>query len=99
MTDLETTIDDRVFKAIAHPLRQRLLHRLGKGVASPRQLAAELGEPLNSVSYHIKILKKYGAIELVENKQVRSVIEHFYRATTRPWIEEEHWTLLPLATR
>ncbi len=98
-TNAETTVDERLIKAIAHPLRQRLLHRLSKGVASPSDLAAELDEPLNSVSYHIKVLEKYGAIELADTRQVRSVIEHFYRATMRPLIEEEHWSRLPVATR
>lgn len=43
-------------KALAHPLRVRILEtieRLG-GVASPNQIASELGEPLGNVSYHIK---------------------------------------------
>ncbi len=97
-TDLRA-IDERVIKAIAHPLRQRILQRLSEGVASPSELAAEFGEPLNTVSYHVKVLEKHGAIELAETRQVRSVIEHFYRAKMRPVIDEEHWSRLPLATR
>jgi DNA-binding transcriptional ArsR family regulator len=97
-TDLRA-IDERLIKVIAHPLRQRILQRLSEGVASPSGLAEEFGEPLNTVSYHVKVLEKHGAIELAETRQVRSVIEHFYRANRRPVIDEEHWSRLPLATR
>src|SRR5947209_18981224 len=98
-TDVQRTIDDRIIKAVAHPLRQRILHALNQGVASPNQLAQQLGERLPNVSYHIKILEKYGAIELVDTAPVRGALEHFYRATARPFVDDEHWAQLPVATR
>jgi DNA-binding transcriptional ArsR family regulator len=95
----ELTIDDRIIKAVAHPLRQQILHALNTGVASPAQLADQLGERLNNVSYHVKILEKYGAVELVSTAPVRGALEHFYRATARPFIDDDHWAQIPLATR
>jgi DNA-binding transcriptional ArsR family regulator len=67
-------------KALAHPLRARLFHRLAEGVASPNELSRELGEPLGNVSYHVKTLRELGCIELVEQVPRRGALEHYYRA-------------------
>lgn len=75
--------DQRLFKALGHPLRQRILAALNERDASPSQLADRLGEPLGNVSYHVKILEQNGAAELVETQAVRGAVEHFYRATAR----------------
>lgn len=93
------TFDERIVKSLGHPLRQRILHVLSEGVASPNQIAQRLEEPLGNVSYHVKILLENDAIELVETRPVRGAIEHFYRGTMRPFLDDEHWARLPLATR
>jgi DNA-binding transcriptional ArsR family regulator len=67
-------------KALAHPLRARLFHRLAEGVASPNELSRELGEPLGNVSYHVKALRELGCVELVEQVPRRGALEHYYRA-------------------
>ena len=92
-------VDVRVIKALGHPLRQRILQSLNREVASPSELASKLGEPLGNVSYHVKILEGCEAIELVRTAPVRGALEHFYRATMRARLEEEHWTLLPESIR
>lgn len=93
------TVDERIVKSLGHPLRQRILHVLSEGVASPNQIAQRLGEPLGNVSYHVKILLENDAIELVETRPVRGAIEHFYRGTMRPFLDDAQWAQLPLATR
>jgi DNA-binding transcriptional ArsR family regulator len=95
----QVAVEPRLIKALGHPLRQRVLHALNEGVASPSELSKQLGEPLGNVSYHVKILAECEAIELVKTAPVRGAVEHFYRATTRPYFSDEHWTDLPLATR
>ncbi len=92
-------VDVRVIKALGHPLRQRILQSLNREVASPSELAAKLEEPLGNVSYHVKILEGCDAIELVRTAPVRGALEHFYRATMRARLEEEHWTALPESIR
>lgn len=81
----EATIDRRLMKALGHPLRVRALEVLNERVASPSELARELGEPLGNVAYHVKILEENEAIELVRTAPVRGALEHFYRAKVRPW--------------
>jgi DNA-binding transcriptional ArsR family regulator len=67
---------------VAHPLRCRLLAILADRVASPNEIARELGMPVGDVSYHVRTLREAGAIELVEERPVRGSTEHFYRATS-----------------
>lgn len=98
-SEQEDTIDVRVLKALGHPLRQRVLQALNEEVSSPNQVSRKLNEPLSNVSYHVKILESCDAIELVKTEPARGALEHFYRATMRPRLEEEHWRLLPESVR
>lgn len=51
-------------RAMAHPLRLELMERMGRrGTARAADLAADLGIPANSVSYHLRILARGGVIE------------------------------------
>jgi hypothetical protein len=68
-------------------------------VASPSDLAAELGEPIGNVSYHTRILARLGCVELVKTKQVRGAVEHYYRAVVRPVFSDEDWAELPKSIR
>ena len=64
-------------KAFAHPLRLEILRELGSR-ASPTELARQLGAPLGSVSYHVRVLADLGALELVDQAPRRGAIEHYY---------------------
>src|SRR3954463_13813612 len=90
------TSEARIAKALAHPLRARILQRLGERVASPGDLALELGAPLGVVSYHVRMLRDYDCVELVRTEPRRGALQHFYRATARPTLEDDQWrTLTP----
>lgn len=91
--------DERLFKALSHPLRQRILVKLNERSASPSELADALGEKIGNVAYHVRTLLALETIELVETKPVRGTVEHFYRATARPFLDDEHWARLPLSVR
>lgn len=86
------TVDVRLAKALSHPLRQRLLVALvDDRVASPSDLADELGERLGDVSYHTKQLHQAGLLELVRTERRRGAIKHFYTANLRFHFEDEEW--------
>src|SRR3954454_6503354 len=93
------TSEARIAKALAHPLRARILQRLGERVASPGDLAVELGAPLGVVSYHVRMLRDYDCVELVRTEPVRGALQHFYRATARPNLDEAQWRTLPTTLR
>lgn len=64
MTDRYVDADPRILRAIAHPLRASLLYELyARGSATATTLAEAVGEPVNSVSFHLRQLAKYGLIE------------------------------------
>lgn len=87
--------DPDIAKALAHPLRMRLLTLLEEGTASPTELASVTGASLPRVSYHVRRLAAAGLIELVRTQQRRGAVEHYYAAVTPPEISEEAWAPLP----
>jgi len=92
-------ITQQLAKALAHPLRVRILTSLHKGVSSPNQLSQELGEPLGNVSYHVKTLLEYDCVELVKTEPRRGAVEHFYRATERAFFSAGDWEKIPASAR
>lgn len=77
---------------IRNPFRRRLLRIYVESgdTLSPKELTDLTKRPhLLNVSYHVRVLAQYGAVELVETRPVRGSIEHFYRAASLvddvPW--------------
>ena len=101
MPDLHSRfVDERLAKALSHPLRPRILEQLTeRGSASPSELADALGQPLGNVSYHVRILRELECVELVRTEPRRGALEHFYRATAHPWLDDEQWAGLPTGFR
>jgi DNA-binding transcriptional ArsR family regulator len=69
---------------VAHPLRCRCLAILADRVASPAEIARQLGLEVSNVGYHVNALAEAGLIEEVGQRPVRGAVEHFYRAVVRP---------------
>ena len=86
-------------KSLAHPLRVRMLTVLNQRVASPSELAGELGEPIGNVSYHMRTLAELGMVELVRTEPRRGAVEHYYRAVERPHLPARDWATLPPSVR
>jgi DNA-binding transcriptional ArsR family regulator len=82
-------------KALAHPLRLRILGVLEERTASPSEIATELDAPLTHVSYHVRQLAELGVVKLVRKTPVRGAIEHHYRMEARPSISDEAWRGAP----
>ena len=93
------TVDTKLMKALAHPLRQQLLMALSERVASPSELAEELGEPLGNVSYHVRMLVDLGCIELVSTTPRRGALEHHYKAIVRPLLDDASYATFPASTK
>jgi len=93
------TIDQRLIRALAHPLRVQILEVLTERVASPIWLSEELGAGLSHVAYHTRTLDKCGCLELVDTAQRRGATEHFYKATTGCFIGDRVWRKVPRPLR
>ena len=98
-TKTKKSSESKVFKALSHPLRMKLLAILSEREASPTELATELGEPLGNVAYHVKTLAELDCIELVRTTPRRGAVEHHYRATIRAFLTESQWERLPETSR
>lgn len=89
-----------IAKALSHPLRFRLLQHYNQAeVASPSELAKQMDANLGDVSYHTRVLRDLGCLELVRTEPRRGAQEHYYRATVRPWIEDTAAAAMPADAR
>jgi DNA-binding transcriptional ArsR family regulator len=90
----DRTIDERVAHAVSHPLRIDALSVLHERVASPKEMADELGVHVTKLAFHVKELVATGCIELVRTEPRRGAVEHYYRATRPPLLTDEDWRKL-----
>jgi DNA-binding transcriptional ArsR family regulator len=98
--DSSDAFDATVLKALGHPLRMRLLTFVTEqGEASPAEMSRALEEPLATVSHHTRVLRDLGYLELSRTEPRRGALEHFYRATGSPFLDDEHWELLAVPVR
>lgn len=95
MKPYEDITKPELAKALAHPLRTRLLAALEGRTASPSELADELGASLGVVSYHVRRLQALGFLKLVKRVPKRGAVEHYYTAKTRPRITDAAWAKAP----
>jgi DNA-binding transcriptional ArsR family regulator len=91
--------DPRWVRAIAHPVRIRLLAMLDEQEASPVVLADKLKQPLGTVSYHVRTLYELGLLDLVRTRQRRGATEHFYRTRGHPAFSDEAWAQLDVVPK
>ena len=84
-TPLEPAVqvtDVRALRALAHPLRNRLLGLLRmNGPATASGLGRQIGESSGSTSYHLRQLAAYGFVEEVEGQGTAR--ERWWRARHR----------------
>jgi DNA-binding transcriptional ArsR family regulator len=99
MASEQQAIDQRIMKALSHPLRLRMLTLLNQKVASPSELAQELDEPLGNVSYHMRFLADLKMVKLVRTEPRRGAVEHYYEALEPPQISDDDWAQLPASLR
>lgn len=88
----EGTLEERLAKAMSHPLRAKLLAMLNTNPASASDLENQLeDEPLSNISYHVKELLGWKLIEVVGKEQVRGALKTTYRGTTKMQLNNDAW--------
>jgi predicted ArsR family transcriptional regulator len=74
--------DATVLRAIAHPLRNRILDEVTvRGTARAADVAQALGVPANQASFHLRQLAKYGLVEEAP-EEARDRRDRVWRATS-----------------
>ena len=81
--DIGAVATPQQFKALAHPMRHRLLSALGQGDATISQLAAALGSNKGNIAHHLKVLTDAGLAVSAGTRQVRGGTERYYRRAHR----------------
>lgn len=85
MQPISDISDPRVVKALGHPLRIAILRLLDEHhTASSKELAAMLGESLEKVSYHVRLLAQLGVLQLESETPRGGVVERHYRQSLPP---------------
>lgn len=81
MTEPRRLSDPRVLRAIAHPVRTRILEELSaSGPVRAADVARDLGIPANQASFHLRQLAKYGLVEEAP-EEARDKRDRVWRAT------------------
>jgi len=78
-------------KAMGHAIRAAAFRVIRDAPASPSDVAKEIGESTQSVSFHMKQLVKLGCAELIEQRIVGGNVKNIYKATEPFMIETEEW--------
>jgi DNA-binding transcriptional ArsR family regulator len=91
--------DPSLAKALAHPMRTRILSALENRTASPSELAEELDAPLGVVSYHVRRLHALHFLKLVKRVARRGAVEHYYTTVAGPTITDSAWASTPAVVK
>ncbi len=94
----EGDVDQRLVRALAHPIRVEIFRILERGPKSPKQISDQIDELLGNVSYHMKVLLDYDFVELVDNIPRRGAVEHVY-ALKRGGVGSRDWQEVPPSVR
>jgi DNA-binding transcriptional ArsR family regulator len=83
--------NDQVIKALADPMRVRILGALGKRTASPSDIAREIDADLSLTSYHFRVLRDAGLIQRVREAHRRGARETYYQRVDPPVLDQKVW--------
>jgi predicted transcriptional regulator len=75
---LERTVAD--LRALAHPLRLRMMELFAESPKTTKQVAELLGEPPTRLYHHVAALERAGLLVLKETRQNRGAVEKWYAA-------------------
>ena len=70
-------------KALADPLRQRLLRAFAEEPRTTKQVAHNLKENATKLYHHVDTLADAGLLKLIETRQNRGTIERYYQAAAK----------------
>ncbi len=72
-------------KAIADPLRMRVLMEIASGRRTVKAIAASLGVPKTRLYYHVNLLERHGMIRVASRRVVSGIEERSYEAPYQGW--------------
>src|SRR3954447_7360341 len=70
-------------RALAHPLRLRIMELFAEGPRTTKQVAELLGQPPTRLYHHVAALERAGLIRLKETRKNRGTVEKWYESISR----------------
>lgn len=70
-------------RALAHPLRLRILELFAEQPRTTKQVAELLGQPPTRLYHHVAALERAGLLRLTETRKKRGTLERWYEAVAR----------------
>jgi DNA-binding transcriptional ArsR family regulator len=86
-------VDPRLLKALIHPTRIRIMDILTEGPNSPSGIQRRMGDgvSLNLVGHHLKVLRDFGCVEMVDEVKRKGFTEHIYGRSKREFLTAAEW--------
>src|SRR6187551_2870004 len=73
------------------PLRVQILSITISRAIAPSEFAESMDIALNIASYHFKVLREEGFLEIVKEEKIRGATKHYHRATKSGFISDADW--------
>src|SRR5580765_387125 len=70
-------------RALAHPLRLRLLEEFAGSPRTTMQVAATMGEPPTRLYHHVNALERAGMLRLARTRQVRGTTDKYFEVARK----------------
>ena len=70
-------------RALAHPLRLRIMELFAEQPRTTKEIAALLGQPPTRLYHHVAALERAGLLRLTGTRKKRGTVERWYEATAR----------------
>ena len=86
MPDLPLSLDvdtPRQMKALADPIRHRILGIIQSRPATAKQIADRLKMPPGTIGHHLQVLESAGLAQVVARRLVRGIVAKYYTRTAR----------------
>lgn len=93
--NLKRFIDPRIIAALGHPFREHVLAESNAGIVSATQIGEGVGADVPLFYKHIERLEELDCIERVDSQPRRGGMEHFFRAKSTLFFDDESWAITP----
>jgi len=92
---LKRFMDRRLIEALGHPFREHILAECNEGIVSATQIGEGIGADVSLFYKQMQTLERLGCIERVDSQPRRGATEHFFRATSTLFFDNEDGRLVP----
>jgi len=86
MEPIRTVGSPQEIRALAHPLRRRILQLMIDAPITTKQVADRIGEKPTKLYHHVETLESVGFLRLVKTQKKRGTVEKYYEAVAQRFV-------------